>query len=53
VVVIDEDAGDIVDGSPCDEPLDPIDAPATMLVTTSQMAFASVTDLGDIEVTVS
>jgi hypothetical protein len=53
VVVIDEDEGDIVDGTPCDEPVEPISAPATLLVTTSQMAFASIYDLGDIQVTVS
>ena len=54
VVVIDEDEGDIVGGNPCDGgAIQPITAPATMLVTTSQMAFASIYDLGDIQVTVS
>ena len=54
VVVIDEDEGDIVGGNPCDGGAsEPIAAPATMLVTTSAMAFASIYELGDIQVTVS
>jgi hypothetical protein len=53
VVVIDEEWGEIVNGAPCGEPVEPISSPATMLVTTSEMAFASIHDLGDIQVTVS
>ena len=53
VVVIDEEWGEIVNGVPCGEPVEPISSPATMLVTTSQMAFASIYDLGDIQVSVS
>jgi hypothetical protein len=52
-VVIDEEWGDIVNGAPCGEPVEPISSPATMLITTSEMAFASIHDLGDIQVTVS
>jgi hypothetical protein len=53
VVVIDETEGEIVGASPCDEPVAPISASATMLVTTSETAFASIYELGDIQVTVS
>lgn len=53
VVVVGEGGGEIVGAATCDEPTEPISEPATMLVTTSGLAFASIYELGDIQVTVT